>query len=161
MIYLQGPTKVSSPCVDILVMMWWTEPMDRSALWPPKHMLIKLGCDLQWLGFKNISNLHSSCLPLFQQGRQLELTFQSLAKFSKKTPNISSAINWIGSRAETRRRIRAHSASGSHYYIRFAKLSPKLPKNSRIQVQVRPCRPNSPMAWTCRTPTNQWLEPAD
>lgn len=45
-------------------------------------------------GFKNISNLHSSCLPLFQQGQQLELTFQSLAKFLRKTPNISSAITW-------------------------------------------------------------------
>ena len=61
-------------------------------------------------GFKNISNLHSSCLPLFQQGQQLELTFQSLAKFSRKTPNMHFKCNQL--QASMRRREKGYRLTG-------------------------------------------------
>lgn len=157
---------VSSPCVDMLVIMWWTEPMDRSALWPPKNMLIKLGCDLEGLGFKNISNLHSSCLPLFQQGQQLELTFQSLAKFSRKTPNMHFKCNQLQARMQRREEgyrltgLVDHTSELQSCHLNCRKIA-------GFRFRCDPAAPTSPQpngrtpAWTCRTPTNQWLEPAD
>ena len=165
MIYLQGLTCFIAMCrhsCDDVMNRTNGRPIDRSALWPQKICSSnRVAISKDW-GLKNISNLHSSCLPLFQQGQQLELTFQSLAKFLRKTPNMRFKCNQL--EARMRKREEGYTLTGLvDHTSDLQNCHLNCRKKTGFRFRCDPAGPtsHSPMAWTCRTPTNQWLEPAD
>ena len=90
-------------------------------------MLIKSGCDLQGLGFKKYFKFTLKLPPVVSARPATGVDIPEPGQiFEKNAEHAFRVQSTGGSHAETRRRIHASRASGP--YIKFAKLSPELPK---------------------------------